>query len=141
MTARAFIGLGRTACAIAVWTIAPGGANAASAQQAVGGATGAATFGTYCASCHGAGARGDGPMASVMTTKPADLTQIAQRNGGTFPTDRVAQIIDGRRAVKGHGRGEMPVWGDAFGKTSDAIPVAEKIRRLVGYLETIQPLR
>lgn len=99
---------------------------------------GSSTFSLYCATCHGPSAKGDGPMASVLSKKPADLTQIAKRNGGTFPGDMVSRVIDGRSPVKGHGGGEMPVWGDAFGKSSDPTPVAEKIARLVSYLESIQ---
>jgi hypothetical protein len=77
-------------------------------------------------------------MASVLSKRPADLTLIARRNGGTFPADIVAKAIDGRSPVKGHGGGEMPVWGDAFSKSADPTPVAEKIARLVTYLESIQ---
>lgn len=99
---------------------------------------GSATFGLYCATCHGPSARGDGPMAAVLTKRPADLTRIAQRNGGTFPTELVAKVIDGRAPAKGHGGGEMPVWGDAFGKSADRTPVGERIARLVSYLESIQ---
>jgi mono/diheme cytochrome c family protein len=36
----------------------------------------------YCASCHGADGKGDGPMAKSLKVKPADLTRIAARNGG-----------------------------------------------------------
>lgn len=96
------------------------------------------TFRLYCAPCHGTSARGDGPVASSMRQKPADLTLLAQRNGGTFAADEVARIIDGRNPVKGHGGGDMPVWGDAFAKTADPTPVDEKIRRVVAYLRTIQ---
>jgi hypothetical protein len=77
-------------------------------------------------------------MASLMNTTPADLTQIAKRSGGSFPAEQVTRIIDGRRPVKGHGGGEMPVWGDAFGRSSAALPVSETIRRLVAYLESKQ---
>ena len=102
------------------------------------GVSGQSTFGLYCATCHGTSAKGDGPLASSMSLRPADLTRIAERNRGTFPADQVARIIDGRRPVKGHGGGDMPVWGDAFAKTADPTPVDEKIRRLVAYLESIQ---
>jgi len=100
--------------------------------------SGSSTFGLYCASCHGSSAKGDGPMASVLSKRPADLTQIAKRNGGTFPSELIAKVIDGRSPAKGHGGGEMPIWGDAFAKSSDPTPVADKIARLVAYLETIQ---
>jgi mono/diheme cytochrome c family protein len=108
---------------------------AQSSQSGVGGGT---TFQLYCASCHGPSAKGDGPLASLMTKRPADLTQIAKRNAGTFSSEQVARIIDGRRPVKGHGGGDMPVWGDAFAKSGDVAQVDERIRRLVIYLESIQ---
>lgn len=111
----------------------------AAAQSGAGAVGGSALFGLYCATCHGTGAHGDGPLAAMMNKKPADLTQIARRNGGTFPADVVARTIDGRSPVRGHGGGDMPVWGDAFAKSkADATPVDEKIGRLVTYLETIQ---
>lgn len=100
--------------------------------------SGSATFTLYCATCHGPSARGNGPMAAMLSKPPADLTRIAKRNGGTFPSELIAKVIDGRSAVKGHGGGDMPVWGDAFAKSSDPTPPAEKIARVVTYLESIQ---
>jgi mono/diheme cytochrome c family protein len=38
-----------------------------------------------CASCHGAGGRGNGPLAKFMTVGPADLTELTARNDGEFP--------------------------------------------------------
>jgi hypothetical protein len=73
--------------------------------------------------------------------RPADLTQIAKRNKGTFPSDQVHRIIDGRQSVKTHGESQMPVWGDAFSKAmvgGDEKAVAERISALVKYLESIQ---
>lgn len=56
-------------------------------------ATGAQDFADYCAACHGPSGKGDGPMARELTTKPADLTQLTAKNGGTFPhTGTMAQI-------------------------------------------------
>lgn len=114
-------------------------ASLAQAQSGSGAVGGSALFGLYCATCHGTSARGDGPLAAMMNKKPADLTLIARRHGGAFPADIVARTIDGRSPAKGHGGGDMPVWGDAFAKSkADATPVDEKIGRLVAYLETIQ---
>lgn len=114
-------------------------ASAASMASAQTSATsGRSTFSLYCATCHGPSAKGDGPMSAMLTRRPADLTQIAQRNGGTFPADVVARVIDGRSPVKGHGGGEMPTWGDAFAKSADPTPPAERIARLVSFLESIQ---
>ena len=108
------------------------------AQPEVGGAAGAAIFESYCSVCHGRSAKGDGPLADSLKIRPADLTLIAKRNGGAFPSDQVARIIAGRNPVKGHGGGDMPIWADAFAKSTDAMPVDEKIRRLVLHLQSMQ---
>ena len=63
-----------------------------------------------CASCHGLGGKGDGPLSESFRTKPADLTTLAKRNDGVFPSQRVYEIIDGRQEVKAHGPRTMPVW-------------------------------
>jgi nucleotide-binding universal stress UspA family protein/mono/diheme cytochrome c family protein len=102
---------------------------------------GSELYRTYCATCHGTAARGDGPLASSMTRKPADLTEIAKRNGGLFPSELVFRTIDGKRPVRGHGGADMPVWGDAFARSRDGgdpATVKRLIDALVGYLESIQ---
>ncbi len=102
---------------------------------------GAEVFRTYCAACHGTSARGDGPLASSMNRKPANLTEIAKRNGGVFPSDLVFRTIDGRQPVRGHGGPEMPVWGDAFMRSreaGDAVSAKQVIETLVAYLESLQ---
>jgi mono/diheme cytochrome c family protein len=107
--------------------------------------SGSGLYTTYCASCHGPNAHGNGSIAIFLRVAPADLTQIAKRNKGVFDKERVYRIIDGRQPVKPHGRAEkseMPVWGDAFGKSAttggDEAVVNAKIRALVQYLESIQ---
>jgi len=103
--------------------------------------SGSYTFRTYCASCHGIDARGDGPLAESLRFRPPDLTRIAKRNGGEFPADKVVQIVDGRKPVKGHGGTDMPVWGDAFRNSDtgyDEASVKARIRSVVDYLKTIQ---
>ena len=98
-------------------------------------------FRTYCASCHGTSGLGDGPLASSLRRKPANLRQIAMRNGGQYPAELVYRVIDGRQPVRGHGGPDMPVWGDAFGRTTDATDeaaVSRKIQALVAYLHSIQ---
>lgn len=100
-------------------------------------------FRTYCASCHGTTAVGDGPLASSLRRKPANLRQIAKRNGGQYPSELVYRVIDGRHPVRGHGGPDMPVWGDAFARTTDASDeesVKRKIDALVAYLKSIQEL-
>jgi mono/diheme cytochrome c family protein len=67
-----------------------------------------------CLSCHGAGGRGDGYFAQYLKLPVPDLSTIAKRNGGVFPTDRMIEIIDGRQALKGHGPRNMPIWGTTY---------------------------
>jgi mono/diheme cytochrome c family protein len=103
-------------------------------------ALGGQLFRTHCATCHGEHARGNGPLADQLRTRPPDLTGFTARNGGVFPGERVYRIIDGR-GVPSHGDREMPIWGDAFKATRDGhTPEAVKARidALVRYLEAIQ---
>ncbi|MEM9426617.1 MAG: c-type cytochrome [Pseudomonadota bacterium] len=71
---------------------------------------GAAAFLDHCAACHGAAAMGDGPMATLLTIAPPDLTGLAARSGGAFPLAQVVQRIDGTTEIRAHG-GPMPVFG------------------------------
>lgn len=66
--------------------------------------SGAADYAAYCAGCHGAGGTGDGEMAAGLETRPADLTGLAARNGGAFPTTRVMAQIWGYTGGKDGGR-------------------------------------
>jgi mono/diheme cytochrome c family protein len=104
--------------------------------------TGSDLFKSYCVACHGADARGTGPLAASLTKKPADLTALTGANGGTFPNEMVGRIIDGRNPVKGHGGGDMPVWGEALLRTQGGAgsedAVKERIDALVDYLRTVQ---
>ena len=67
-------------------------------------------FLSKCAGCHGADAKGAGPMASKLKRKPADLTALAKNNNDVFSTDAIAAIVDGRGTIH-HRRLEMPIWG------------------------------
>ncbi|HRC86035.1 MAG TPA: cytochrome c [Thermoanaerobaculia bacterium] len=105
-------------------------------------ARGKVVYRVYCSNCHGASAKGDGPLTKILKSKPADLTTIVERNKGTFPAEAVLQRIDGRTAVPAHGSGDMPVWGLSFQnpeKLGDQEPdVQAKLAQLVAFLESIQ---
>jgi nucleotide-binding universal stress UspA family protein/mono/diheme cytochrome c family protein len=121
--------------------LAPGLVTTAIAQDYKQTTTGGEVFRTYCASCHGTDARGEGPLASSMKRKPANLTEIAKRNGGEFPSELVFKTIDGRQPIRGHGGPDMPVWGDVFTRArdaGDADRVKAVIQSLVEYLGSIQ---
>ena len=104
-------------------------------------AGGASLYRLYCAVCHGESARGDGPLATSMRRRPADLTEILKRNQGVYPRELVFRIIDGRQPLRGHGGPDMPAWGDAFTRSiegSSPEAVKARIESLVAYLESIQ---
>ena len=89
-------------------------------------------------------------MRSSLVKPPADLTTIAQRNGGQFPQELIWELIDGRWSGDGgpHGSREMPVWGQEFkkramGQPKDSERTAEwsarlRIISLLKYLEDMQ---
>ena len=83
---------------------------------------GKALFSEYCASCHGVSGNGDGPAAPALKIPPADLTTLAARNKGQFPSLRVMQAIKAGPSVPAHGSEIMPVWGPIFlrGDNADA---------------------
>jgi mono/diheme cytochrome c family protein len=102
-------------------------------------AKGAMIYRTYCASCHGKDARGDGALASRLKVAPPNLTRLGRR--GRFSFDEVNRIIDGQRPLRGHGGPDMPVWGDAFLESRDGYDgakVKEKIAQLTHFLASIQ---
>jgi mono/diheme cytochrome c family protein len=74
-------------------------------------AEGAQTYATYCAGCHGANGRGDGPEAAELPARPADLTTLTARNGGTFPATEVMNKIWGG---EGSYRDVMPDFAALF---------------------------
>jgi len=118
-----------------------GGASAADPPEDEAVRAGAVLFKVHCAKCHGDSGKGDGKAAPGLQFAPADLTRISQRNRGKFPFERVAQIVDGRKPMKGHGRTDMPVWGDVLlsqREGYDEQKVKEQIRRLVHYVGSIQ---
>lgn len=106
--------------------------------------TGELLYRVYCSNCHGESGKGNGPMARILRVKPADLRLIRARNGGVFPSQEIHRTIDGREVVRGHGSGEMPLWGLAFQQldldANQEREVEKRITALTDYLESIQEL-
>jgi mono/diheme cytochrome c family protein len=97
----------------------------------------------FCASCHGAQGRGDGPVAASFKVEVPDLTLIARRAGNAYPRERIVRIIDGRHIIGAHGSRTMPVWGEDLSRLEIGNPDAERatrvvIDRLADYLEQLQ---
>jgi mono/diheme cytochrome c family protein len=106
--------------------------------------TGRDSFERYCASCHGRDGTGNGPVAGALQTRPADLTSLAQRNGGRFPDAQVRAFIEGTsRPLSAHGTNEMPVWGTTFSALEPSPDGRVRVRldNLVAYVESLQGRR
>lgn len=104
-------------------------------------ADGAERYAHDCAACHGTDGRGDGAQGLKLEPRPANLRGLAARNGGSFPAGKVRRIIDGRDHARGHGDGEMPVWGHEYTRAlagQGERMVQENLDALLGYLESIQ---
>jgi mono/diheme cytochrome c family protein len=105
---------------------------------------GRAIYMQNCAVCHGADARGSGAVAARLDPAPADLTQIAARNGGTMPRAEVMSMIDGyARGTVDHGmpafggllEGELVPFDSGDGRQT---PTPRKLVALLEYLESVQ---
>lgn len=105
---------------------------------------GTALYDQHCAVCHGADARGKGPLAPALILQPPSLTELTQRHDG-FPTARVVMRIDGSDPLVSHGS-PMPIYGpffeekDAVIRTEAGQPIltSQPIADLVAYLRHIQ---
>jgi mono/diheme cytochrome c family protein len=102
-------------------------------------------FVRYCASCHGTNGAGNGPVAKSLTKPPMNLRLLGDRYGSPLPAARVAELIDGRDAVRAHGTPDMPVWGErlyAMGEGERGeLGIGEVMGKIVAYLDTIQDRR
>ena len=106
----------------------------------VTGRNGEELFLFYCASCHGPDGKGNGPTAVVFKMQPTDLTTIAKRNDGVFPTAQVTDVVAGpdNLFIPAHGSSQMPVWGPIFRALDPSGDNKRRIAQLVKYLESIQ---
>jgi mono/diheme cytochrome c family protein len=109
--------------------------------------SGAQMFKEYCAVCHGAGANGDGPVATALKVPTPDLTTLARRHDGQFPGDYIANILKNGVQKAAHGSGEMPVWGPIFETMNrwnalcpgmEETPVTLRITNITNYLRSIR---
>lgn len=106
--------------------------------------TGAEDYAVYCAACHGATGKGDGDAAAGLSRKPADLTTLARKNGGAFPTTKVMAQIWGYAGAKG--RGVMPDFGPMLegnmvpydGGDGIETPTPIRLVQLAEYLKGLQ---
>lgn len=103
-----------TKCSVKWWIMASLAAGFAAAAQAEDFDIGKSEFQSSCASCHGTDAKGKGPVSDQLKVPPPDLTMLARKNNGVFPTNAVYETLYGLKTVPAHGTREMPIWGERF---------------------------
>lgn len=97
-----------------------------------------------CALCHGRSAKGDGAYASELIVPPADLTGLAARNAGVFPTSDVMAKIYGYPGR--HQQSVMPEFGPVLtsrtvmwtDENGVVLETPEALIDLVEYLRSVQ---
>lgn len=105
---------------------------------------GKALYDERCVQCHGRNGEGAGAASLGLGLPPPSLRQLAQNNGGVFPTEFVMATIDGlsrhneiAAAMPEFGAGDL---GPII-QVEDAglsAPIPADLIALASYLETIQ---
>jgi mono/diheme cytochrome c family protein len=122
-----------------IGTVVSGQAQAKAPQLLTESLAGPDSYEMYCAPCHGRTGQGDGPVAAALRTKPADLSGLAQRNAGAFPTEYVRAFVIGiGRPLPAHGTTDMPIWGPIFRYFESDVRAQERIANLVTHIESLQ---
>jgi mono/diheme cytochrome c family protein len=102
--------------------------------------SGKVMFQQYCATCHGTDAKGNGPLATLLKTPPANLTALSKRHAGKFPYEYVSSVLQFGPGPSAHGSSDMPAWGPIFryyDKQNERV-VQQRIKNLSNYLASVQ---
>ena len=89
-------------------------------------AAGAHTYATYCASCHGAGGKGDGPAAATLPVRPANHTDHVYM--GSLSDEHLYKVI----SQGGASVGKSPLMAPWGGVVND-----EGIRDLIAFIRNL----
>lgn len=100
--------------------------------------SGKPTYQSYCASCHGVDAKGHGPTAQALKVTPPDLTLLAKRHDGKFPTEYFTTVVLHGVNVPAHGSSAMPIWGPVFVGVNDQRTIVLRVNKLSDYVESLQ---
>jgi mono/diheme cytochrome c family protein len=97
-------------------------------------------YAAYCAVCHGADGKGNGPATPALKGPVPDLRTIAKRHGGKFDAIAIERVVSGKdKLPAAHGTVEMPMWGPVFRTAEiDSAITTIRLQNLVKYLQSIQ---
>lgn len=100
------------------------------------GSIGETTYLSYCALCHGVGGA-PGMFADALKKAAPDLTELARRNGGQFPAEKVSEIIR-NGGISGHGTMRLLSWEKYFRGDGSEERADQLIQELTEYLKNHQ---
>jgi mono/diheme cytochrome c family protein len=100
--------------------------------------SGATLYRQYCASCHGIDGKGHGPARVALRIPAPDLTTLAKRHGGKFPSEYVTGVLRFGPGVFSHGSAKMPIWGQLFTYYYNSDSARRRVQNLIDYLSTLQ---
>lgn len=146
MQARKWFGLGAVIVAVAMLAMAQQPAPSQEKEikhvpvKQTNASSGKEMFNSYCAVCHGVDGKGAGPAASALKVVPTDLTELATKNSGKYPSLHVSSVLRGEAETPAHGSKDMPVWGPLFRHLSQGhdAEVQQRIANLNQYIESLQ---
>ncbi len=100
-------------------------------------ASGHQMYQNYCSSCHGQSGKGNGPAALALKTPPPDLTLLAKKHGGRFPSELVVSKLTGKQVLVAQ---EMPDWPKVFSELSRGRQAEVQLRivNLNNYVASLQ---
>lgn len=103
--------------------------------------TGGDLYMQLCAGCHGNDGKGVGPTSPYCSVPPTDLTLLTKKNRGTFPEQKVTQILRYGTEKPHQSTTYMPVWKPLLSTIhGESAEITEKrITSLTEYLKSIQP--
>ena len=102
---------------------------------------GASIFRNYCVACHGIDGRGNRRMSEAFNREIPDLTGLALRNNGAFPSIHVRTVImfGGDDLLPAHGRKPMPMWGPIFHEIEFDQDLGNvRLDNVTAYIESMQ---
>jgi mono/diheme cytochrome c family protein len=97
---------------------------------------GAAVYARLCSACHGPDGSGGGPLADTTKRPVADLSRMAERNGGVFPRERVLTQLNDPRTKRISGMPPMRLKFRELG--TDQARTKMVFSRLADYVGTLQ---
>ena len=102
--------------------------------------SGAYLYRTFCATCHGEGGKGDGPVADIADRRPSDLTRLTRDHGGTYPRDHVLRVLENAEPLPGHQPPAMPNWHNVLKTTEggDERLIRKRLEALADHVATLQ---